>query len=338
MYQEEHFFTETIAPIRVSYLQDFCGDANIFLRYDAFSTESFLHIFKAVQEHAKNKNISIQIAHSPLDGTVCGWMLPSLQKGAVHTQPFDFNVRTCFSAIGDAHLEAMQHLLLSAQQIFSLAHEVHDRQEEIYVSNMDFELANVLCDAMVNRLLPNPAPDSNPTAGKQINRFFGAPTVNGNFCYIPELTEKITTRYFIKGRPGTGKSTFLKRIAAKVAERGYDVYIYHCSFDPKSLDMIVAPQLDFCIFDSTAPHEYFPTRSHDTVLDLYQECVVPGTDEKFQNEIGALEAEYKAKLADGSAYLKKMKAEADAFGAQIPKLDEKALQTETERVLTVMFQ
>lgn len=337
MYQEEHFFTETVAPMPVSYLQDFLEGADTVFRYDAFSKESFLHIFKAVQALAKEQNIPLQIVHSPLDGSICGWMLPSLKRGAWHTQPFDFQARTCFSATGDVHIKEMQRLLLSAQQIFSIAHEVHDRQEEIYIAHMDFALADILCDAMVNRLIPNPPLTEKTAVGKQTNRFFGAPTVNGNICYIPQLTENITTRYFIKGRPGTGKSTFLKRIAAQASERGYDVYIYHCSFDPNSLDMIAVPQLDFCIFDSTAPHEYFPSRPHDTVLDLYQECVVPGTDEKYQSVLGSLEAEYKARLADGAVYLKKMKAEADAFDAQLPKLDKQALKAETEYALQSLF-
>lgn len=337
MYNEEHFFTETIAPMPVSYWQDFCEGADTFLCYNAFPKESFLQIFKAVQEHTKKSNIPIQIVHSPLDGAVCGWMLPSLKTGAMRTQPFDFNIRTCFSAKDCAHTDAMERYLLSARQIFSRAHEVHDRQEEIYISRMDFDFANILCEALLNRLLLNPSNASDAAAGKKINRFFGAPTVNGNVCYIPELTENISKRYFIKGRPGTGKSTFLKRIASEVAERGYDVYLYHCSFDPKSLDMVIVPQLDVCLFDSTAPHEYFPTRPSDEMIDLYQECVVPGTDEKFRNELGALEAEYKAKLADGAVYLKKMKAEADVFEAQIPNLDASELESEINRVLRLTF-
>ena len=85
MYNEEHFFTETIAPMPVSYWQDFCEDADTFLHYNAFPKESFLQIFKAVQEHTRKSNIPIQIVHSPLDGAVCGWMLPSLKTGAMRT-------------------------------------------------------------------------------------------------------------------------------------------------------------------------------------------------------------------------------------------------------------
>ncbi len=337
MYTEEHFLAETLAPMRVSYVNDFYAKAERLMRYTAFPQEAFTHICSAVHDYAKKQNLTIQILHHPLDDSVCGWVLPDVQSGAVRTSLFDSDARNYFSASDFADMRDMENALLSAQQIFSQAHAVHDKQEEIYISRMDFELANILSDALLNRLLP-PATDSkNTSKGKQFNRFFGAPTVHGNVCYIPNLTENISKRYFIKGRAGTGKSTFLKRIASAVAERGYDVYVYHCSFDPKSLDMITVPQLDFCIFDSTAPHEYFPIRPNDEILDLYRECVVPGTDEKFRNVLDKLETEYKAKLADGSAYLKKAKVKMDAIEAHIPNLNREALENETSYALKVMF-
>lgn len=337
MYTEEHFFAETLAPSRISYLTDFCAEADTVLRYDAFSKQSFKHIFSSIHDYAKKQNTPIRILHNPLDGSVCGWMLPDYRNGAIHTAPFDYTVRNYFSAANFTTSEKIQEFLLSAQQIFSQAHAIHDKQEEIYISRMDFDLANILCEAVLTRLLPQKQMEENTEKGKQINRFFGAPTVYGNVCYIPELTEKISKRYFVKGRPGTGKSTFLKRIASAVSDRGYTVYVYHCSFDPKSLDMIVVPELDFCIFDSTAPHEYFPIRLTDEILDLYRECVVPGTDEEFKNTLDALESEYKEKLADGLVYLKKAKAEIDALEALIPNLEKNALEAETNYVLKLMF-
>lgn len=337
MYTEEHFLIETIAPMQVSYLSDFCADADVLLHYDAFSKQSFKHIFSAVHDYAKKQNTPIQIVHNPLDGSVCGWMLPDSRAGAICTSPLDYTNRNYFSAANFIQTEKMQEYLLSAQQIFAQAHAVHDKQEEIYISRMDFELANILCEAVLKRLLPPNPKEGNVAKGKEINRFFGAPTVNGNICYIPELTDKISKRYFVKGRPGTGKSTFLKRIAAAVSENGYNVYVYHCSFDPKSLDMIIVPELDFCIFDSTAPHEYFPIRPNDEILDLYRECVVPGTDEEFKNTLDSLEAEYKAKLADGFVYLKKAKAAADLIETEIPNLTQSALEKETDYALKLMF-
>lgn len=60
--------------------------------------------------------------------------------------------------------------------------------------------------------------------------------------------------YLIKGGPGTGKSTFMKKIAEKLFENGEDVHLIPCSSDPNSLDGVVSDSKKICFFDATAPH------------------------------------------------------------------------------------
>ena len=42
------------------------------------------------------------------------------------------------------------------------------------------------------------------------HRFLGAATPKGAVDFVPNLTEGLPHRYFIKGPPGPGKSTMLK--------------------------------------------------------------------------------------------------------------------------------
>lgn len=49
-------------------------------------------------------------------------------------------------------------------------------------------------------------------------------------------------------------------------------------FDPNSLDLVVIRDLGICLFDSTSPHEYFPSRDSDEIIDIYQEAVKEHTD------------------------------------------------------------
>ncbi len=58
----------------------------------------------------------------------------------------------------------------------------------------------------------------------------------------------------IKGGPGTGKSSFMKYMVARAAEKGYRVDLCVCSSDPDSLDGVVIWDIKTVILDGTAPH------------------------------------------------------------------------------------
>lgn len=62
------------------------------------------------------------------------------------------------------------------------------------------------------------------------------------------------TAHIIKGGPGTGKSTFMKKIAAEAANRGFSPIISPCTGDPDSLDAVIIPEISAVIMDGTAPH------------------------------------------------------------------------------------
>lgn len=187
---------------------------------------------------------------------------------------------------------------------YAEALKIHDQWEKIYIDEMDFDLAPrfraILCDA----LLDYKKEDHLPVVK---HRFFGASTPNGSTDYIEDLTRGFK-RYFIKGRPGTGKSTLLKELAKKSESLGYDTEIYHCSFDPESLDMVLIPKLNVCFFDSTAPHEYFPSVETDEIIDTYEALITPGTDEANAESLKQIEADYKATVKLGTVALGQAKA------------------------------
>ena len=58
----------------------------------------------------------------------------------------------------------------------------------------------------------------------------------------------------IKGGPGTGKSSFMKYVAAKATDKGYSITLCICSSDPDSLDGIIIEDIKTVILDGTAPH------------------------------------------------------------------------------------
>lgn len=191
-----------------------------------------------------------------------------------------------------------------AYQSFSEALQIHDRWERIYIENMNFEKANKLTESVCQMLLEGTPKYEKGTIK---HRFFGGSTPYGPIDYVETLIDQIENRFFIKGRPGTGKSTMLKKILAKAEQLNLDVEVYHCGFDPDSLDMLIFRQLGVCIFDSTEPHLYQPTRNGDWLIDMYKELVKVGTDESHEEQILKIKKEYKEINKKGIGYLAKAK-------------------------------
>ena len=72
--------------------------------------------------------------------------------------------------------------------------------------------------------------------------------------------------------------------------------------------MVIMRELDICIFDSTAPHEYFPVKENDYVIDMYGELITKGTDEKYANNLSIIQNKYKETISKATLYLAKAKS------------------------------
>ncbi len=184
---------------------------------------------------------------------------------------------------------------------YAQAKKIHDEWEQIYLDRIDFDRLSGYGKGIINQLIGNKKGNKGT---QNFERFFGASTIDGSVNYIDNITENVETRYFIKGRPGTGKSTFMKRLAGAANAAGFDTEVYYCSFDEKSLDMVLVPELSFCVFDSTAPHEMFPKRENDKILDFYEESGLLGTDEACAREIELVGGRYRHRISEGLAHLR----------------------------------
>jgi len=109
--------------------------------------------------------------------------------------------------------------------------------------------------------------------GTTSHYFAGANTPQGFYSRYDQVAPFVDTKLIIlKGGPGTGKSTFLKKIAEAVLQRGHDVEFFHCSADNAAIDGIYIPAADAALMDGTAPHVVDPQfpGAVDEIINLGQ--------------------------------------------------------------------
>lgn len=166
------------------------------------------------------------------------------------------------------------------------AKDIHDSWEKEYAKGMNYKMA----DEMTKSIIDEVVKVKTDRPSEEYHRFAGALTPQGQLSFYENLTEKINNRYIMKGRPGSGKSTLTKRIARAAKEAGYDVELYHCSFDPDSIDMLRIPELDFAILDGTQPHMLDPD-DNDHLVDMFL-CIDTDIVHEEEDPIKAISIQY----------------------------------------------
>ena len=96
--------------------------------------------------------------------------------------------------------------------------------------------------------------------GDKVCFFLGSNSPTGFYSLYDQLIdlEQANAIYILKGGPGCGKSSLMRRIGTRAEEMGEQVEYIHCSGDPDSLDAIILHKAKTAIVDGTAPHVVEP--------------------------------------------------------------------------------
>lgn len=102
--------------------------------------------------------------------------------------------------------------------------------------------------------------------------FLGANSPAGFVSFYDEITAQAENGHLfvVKGGPGTGKSTLMRRTAAALSQKEHNFEYIHCSSDPDSLDAVLFPESGVMMADATPPHVIEPQHpgACETVVNL----------------------------------------------------------------------
>ncbi len=134
--------------------------------------------------------------------------------------------------------------------------------------------------------------------------FSGSNTARGFCGYFEELQSMAKRALIIKGGPGVGKSTLMKKVGAHYEEKGLEVDYYHCSGDPDSIDAVYVPAKGYLMADGTAPHRLDPVcpGARDGIVNLGV-CLNEGVLAEQAEEIAGLNEKISHTFARAYRYL-----------------------------------
>ncbi|WP_096188959.1 hypothetical protein [Evansella halocellulosilytica] len=186
---------------------------------------------------------------------------------------------------------------------FKEGRKVHEEKEKIYLSAMNFQQADQVADELMAKLFRDSLQEESISGSLNCKRFFGAASAYGPVNFIDELTSDLNERVIIKGRSGSGKSTLMRKVIEKANAQSFSTISFPCALDPNSIDMVIIPQLSFCIVDGTAPHVINPDREGDRVVDMFERCMDQSVEVEYEQQLADLTTEYKEIMTKGTAAL-----------------------------------
>lgn len=156
--------------------------------------------------------------------------------------------------------------LAKGLQALTRAKVIHDEWEQLIQPAVNWEGINTLLEQLNKKAIGNVALQKNP---KVTHRLMGSLTPLGAKDTLNSISKNLKSRLFIKGLPGTGKSSFMKKFGEEAKLHGLDVRFIWCGLDANSVDGVVIPELQLCMVDATSPHVYEPERDGDEIVDFF---------------------------------------------------------------------
>lgn len=155
--------------------------------------------------------------------------------------------------------------LTKGLQTLSRAKVIHDEWEQLIQPAINWDGINELLEAIKKKCIGNVQLQKKPDV---THRLMGSLTPTGAQDTLKSISKNLKSRLYIKGLPGSGKSSFMKKFGEAAKQQGLDIRFIWCGLDANSVDGIVVPELQLCMVDATSPHIYDPEREGDEIVDF----------------------------------------------------------------------
>lgn len=216
------------------------------------------------------------------------------------------------------------------------AKAIQDEWESYITESMDWAQVNEAASLVTEELFGGVTPNFAAQA-KFRHLFASAITPEGSMNYHDTVLQDVEQLFVITGEPGSGKATLLAGIANQARMLGFDAEIYHCSFVPQNIDMIVLPQLKAAVSNISAPVYFDPnTLSNLKSCKKINMSAFVNRDvlNIYADEVASCTARFDAAFNRAVSFIHAAKAEHDVMESYyIPAMDFAAINAKKEEIL-----
>lgn len=179
--------------------------------------------------------------------------------------------------------------------------------ESYYIERLDITRVNQKTAALTSQLLGE---KSFTASTRERHLFASAITPGGYVNHFENLTSDLDQRYLIKGQPGTGKSTLIKKVGDALFHNGYEIIYFHSALNPEKIEGIIVPEKKLSIVNAAPPHNFKATKDGDQIIDM-NSCVNMAAVRQFSEEIKKVENLFQQIMNQAYLYLKEAKSAHD---------------------------
>ena len=156
-------------------------------------------------------------------------------------------------------------LFARAYRFLRAAKEIREAQVQLSQAGFDAGRANILAEMLIEEFLGGKPVALTPGGSRRL--FASAITPMGPDNHLETVFGRAKKLTVIKGRPGSGRSTLLGKVARAAVERGLAAEEYYCGFDPQRLEHLLLPETGIG-FITVNEYHHFGEESADRTVEM----------------------------------------------------------------------